>query len=113
MPLEIPLEMRFVLCSLAVWRLTHLIVAENGPWDLVVRLRAAAGESQFGTMMDCFYCTSLWIALPFVFAMARDFLFGLIAWLALSGAASLLEQLTNCETFYASSTTHLRKGTFP
>ena len=32
---------RFSLSALAVWRMTHLLVEEDGPWDLIAKLRAA------------------------------------------------------------------------
>ncbi|TLU82257.1 MAG: hypothetical protein FDX30_12220 [Chlorobium sp.] len=89
--------MLFVLGSLAVWRMTHLIVAEDGPWDLVVRLRALLGDSMAGRAMDCFYCSSMWISVPFAVFMARDVPEGVLFWLALSGSASLLEQATSRE----------------
>jgi hypothetical protein len=94
---EFSCETRFVLCILAAWRLTHLIVAEDGPWDIVVRVRARLGDSMAGRIMDCFYCSSVWIAVPFAFVMTRDILGWLVSWLAISGAASLLEQATNRE----------------
>ena len=34
---------RLVLAVLATWRLTHLLAREDGPADLVVRLRARLG----------------------------------------------------------------------
>lgn len=88
-------EARFVLCCLATWRLTHLLVSEDGPWDLVVRLRSRLGDSEAGRAMDCFYCTSLWLAMPMAFLAARSPWGWLLCWLALSGAASLLEQATS------------------
>jgi len=33
----------FTLSVLCVWRITHLLYAEDGPWDLFVRLRRFAG----------------------------------------------------------------------
>jgi hypothetical protein len=84
----------FLICSLATWRLTHLVVEEDGPFDLIVRLRSALGDSQAGRAMDCFYCSSLWLAAPIAFAVARTPLDWLLSWLALSGAAALLEQIT-------------------
>ena len=36
---------RFVLVSLAVWRVTHLLAEEDGPGDVVVRLRAREPEA--------------------------------------------------------------------
>lgn len=89
---SLSVEMQFALCSLAVWRMTHLIVAEDGPWDFVVRFRAFLGDSMAGHAMDCFYCSSLWISIPVAVILARDVAEGILFWLALSGAASLLEQ---------------------
>jgi hypothetical protein len=88
-------EARFALCCLATWRLTHLLVAEDGPWDLVVRLRARLVNSEAGRAMDCFYCASLWLAMPMAFLVAQDVWGWLACWLALSGAAALLEQATS------------------
>jgi len=90
-------EMGFLLCTLATWRLTHLLVAEDGPWDVIVRLRARLGDSVVGQAMDCFYCSSLWLAIPFAFVLADGIPGRLLSWLAISGAASLLEQATNRE----------------
>ena len=44
---------------LATWRVTHLITAEDGPWNVVARLRQAAGNGFLGDFMDCFYCSSM------------------------------------------------------
>ena len=85
----------FLVCALATWRLTHLIVEEDGPFDLIARLRAWLGDSQLGRAMDCFYCSSLWLALPIAFAISRTPLEWLFSWLALSGAACLFEQSTH------------------
>jgi hypothetical protein len=83
-----------LLGSLAVWRLTHLLHAEDGPFDLVARLRAAAGAGVLGQLMDCFYCLSLWIAAPFALILADGAKDRALLWLALSGAAGLLERAT-------------------
>jgi len=91
---EFPVGMRFILCLLALWRLTHLIVAEDGPWDMVVRLRARLGDTVVGRAMDCFYCSSLWFAIPFAIAITGGIPGRILAWLSLSGGASLLEQVT-------------------
>jgi len=84
----------FLVCSLATWRLTHLMVAEDGPFDLICHLRRLLGDSQAGRAMDCFYCSSLWLAMPMALMITRSPLDWLFAWLSLSGAASLLERLT-------------------
>jgi hypothetical protein len=79
---------------LGVWRITHLIQAEDGPWDVVVRLRARAGDGMVGQLMDCFYCLSLWIALPFALLLGESWLEHLLLWPALSAGAILLERAT-------------------
>lgn len=83
-----------VLGVLALWRLTHLLQAEDGPWDLVVRLRRRAGHGFFGQLLDCFYCLSLWLAVPLAYALGTSLAEQLLLWPALSGGAILLERLT-------------------
>jgi hypothetical protein len=84
---------RFVVAVLATWRVTHLLALEDGPADLIVRLRLRLGRSFAGALMDCFKCLSLWIAAPAALFVARRPLDWLLTWLALSGAACLLERL--------------------
>jgi hypothetical protein len=89
---------RAVLGVLCVWRLTHLLQAEDGPWDLVVHIRRAAGNGQLGKLLDCFYCLSLWIAAPFGWFLGHSAAERGSLWLALSAAAILLERATGRET---------------
>ncbi len=91
-------EARFLLVALATWRITHLLAEEDGPGDLVARLRVRAGEGQLGSLMDCFNCISIWVAAPLSIAVARKQRANPLAWLALSGAACLLEQATRTST---------------
>lgn len=83
---------------LAVWRLTHLLQAEDGPWDVVVRLRAAAGNGVLGALMDCFYCLSVWIALVFAGLLAANWVHAFLLWPALSAGAILLDRATGGPT---------------
>jgi hypothetical protein len=82
-----------VLGVLAVWRVTHLLHAEDGPWDLVVRLRRAAGAGFFARLLDCFFCLSLWVSLPVALLIGPGWREVLLLWLGLSGGASLLERV--------------------
>lgn len=86
---------RFILVALATWRLTHLLTAEDGPADVVVRLRARLGDSVVGQAMDCFYCLSLWVAAPAALFVTKSPLEWLLTWLAVSATACLLERATN------------------
>jgi hypothetical protein len=80
-----------VLC---VWRVTHLLAAEDGPWGSIARLRALAGRGVLGELMDCFNCLSLWMAAPAAAVLADGWREGIPLWLALSGGAVLLERAT-------------------
>lgn len=84
---------RFVLAVLATWRVTHLLASEDGPADLIARLRAHLGRSFLGRLMDCFHCLSFWVAAPAALFVSRRPLELLMTWLAVSGAACLLERI--------------------
>ena len=86
------LWVRFLLAILATWRLTHLFAKEDGPADLVVRFRARLGSGFAGKLMDCFNCLSVWVAAPIALLTCRKLSDRILAWLALSGAACLLER---------------------
>jgi hypothetical protein len=83
-----------LLGTLAVWRLTHMLNAEDGPWDLLVGLRRLVGTGFWGALLDCFYCLSLWIAAPFALFIGRGWPQQLLLWLAMSGGACLLARAT-------------------
>lgn len=86
--------LRLALAVLATWRVSHLLAHEDGPWNAVTRLRARLGAGVLGRLMDCFYCLSVWVAAPFAFYVAAAPLDRVVAWLAISGAACLLERAT-------------------
>ena len=79
---------------LAVWRLAHLLSAEDGPWETVVRLRLWLAAGFWGSLLDCFHCLSLWLALPFALAIGAGWWERLLLWPALSAGAILVERLT-------------------
>ena len=88
----------FVLASLAVWRVTHLVNAEDGPWDLAARLRARIGRldsPMLARAVGCFYCLSAWVALPFTPWLTLQPAAFIVTWLALSAAAIVVERLTD------------------
>ena len=104
--------LRFGLAALATWRVTHLLVNEDGPADAIVRVREKLGDSQLGALMDCFKCASMWVALPFAFFAAREPAERAVAWLALSGAACLIEDMSsNDHTPMGETNELLRKET--
>ena len=86
-----------ILGILGVWRVTHLLQAEDGPGDLIVRVRQAAGEGFWGSLLDCFYCLSLWVAAPFAWLLGGNSEERFLLWLALSAGAIFCERLTTHE----------------
>lgn len=88
------IEFQFVMASLAVWRLTHLLNAEDGPWEILANLRKWIGSGFWGELVDCFYCLSLWTAAPFAWWTGGTWPQRLLLWPAISGAAVLLQRAT-------------------
>ena len=86
-----------LLSVLAVWRITHLFSKEDGPFDIIFAIRKKAGTGFWGSLMDCFYCTSVWVALPFGIWLGNNWKEKILFWIALSGAACLLEQATSAK----------------
>lgn len=84
---------KFVVAVLATWRVTHLLAKEDGPADIIYRFRFRLGQSFAGKLMDCFNCMSLWVAAPVALFVSTRIAECCVSWLALSGAACLLEKL--------------------
>jgi hypothetical protein len=74
--------------------LTHLLNDEDGPWDASVRLRQWASDTFWADLLDCFYCLSLWVAVPFAALLGEELLEKFLLWLAFSAGAILLERTT-------------------
>lgn len=90
---EMNLWLRFVLAVLATWRVTHLLAREDGPFDLIIRFRAWVGEGFIGSLMDCYQCLSIWVAVPMAFFVTQKPIDFLVSCFAVSGAACLLERI--------------------
>ena len=84
----------FVPIVLSCWRITHLLSKEDGPFDVIYLVRKKAGAGFFGSLLDCFYCVSIWVAFPLGLWLFNSWCEKLLYWWALSGAACLLEQAT-------------------
>ena len=87
-----------VVGILGVWRITHLLSAENGPGDLFLRLRLFLGRSLAGQAIACFDCLSLWVAIPFALALSANWLDRLLWWPALSGGAMVIYRAVSRST---------------
>ncbi len=96
--------MRFyalLLGTLGVWRVTHLLHAEDGPWDVFSHMRRRLTAGVLSAIFSCFYCLSLWVAVPFALVIASGENAGLaetlLLWPALSAGAIVIERLTLIE----------------
>jgi hypothetical protein len=87
----------FLLGTLALWRVSHLLSFEDGPWRTLERMRQRLGRGVLRSLFDCFYCLTLWVAVPFAFALGETSKARLLLWPALSGAAILLQRITSRE----------------
>jgi hypothetical protein len=77
---------------LVVWRITHFIQVEEGPWHVLVVLRRFIRAREWRGPFECFYCLSLWVAPIVALGVGRDWLYRALLWPALSGGAILLER---------------------
>jgi hypothetical protein len=80
---------------LATWRVTHFLQAEDGPGDIVVRVRARLGDGHLGKLLDCFYCLSVWVAVPLAVWIGQRWDEKVLLVLGFSGGAILLERATD------------------
>ena len=80
---------------LAVWRVTHLLVGEDGPWDVFKRIRNVGKALGLERLLFCFYCASVWVAVPFAVLVTREWRALALLIPALSGGAILLERITS------------------
>jgi hypothetical protein len=84
-----------IVSVLFTWRVTHLLTAEDGPWMLLARLRRWAEGGLVGKLLACFYCASMWVAIPLAWWIGEDWPERIVIWPALSGGAILLERATS------------------
>lgn len=86
---------RLALGALATWRVTHLVHAEDGPWQLIARLRKVLSTSDMlRQLVNCFYCLSVWVAAPFAYLLGETWSERTLLLPALSAAAIMLERVT-------------------
>jgi uncharacterized membrane protein YciS (DUF1049 family) len=85
------LWLQVLVAVLATWRVSLLLVKDEGPFSVFETLRYITRENQIGALLSCVRCTSFWVAwviLGLVYLGA----WWLLAGLALSGAAWMLQK---------------------
>lgn len=98
-PVEANLNfIEFLLAVFAVWRLSHLISREDGPWNTLLRLRVKLGRSGLGSGMDCFYCVSLWVSTLLAVLITASFRSFILVSLGISGITCVMQLLIDRST---------------
>lgn len=95
-----------VVLSLAVWRISHLLMVESGPFRIFVHLRKLMGiehdaddepnlwpNTYFGQMFECPYCLTMNLAI--VFGLLWIFFPTITLYIALPFAISTMALLVN------------------
>lgn len=92
----------FLIIALATWRLTRMLVDDDGPWHIFTRLRESVGiehdddgfhskvpDTSIAQLFDCPFCMSVWTAALCLalWSIAQP----LVLIMGLSGAANLIE----------------------
>lgn len=94
--------------GLAVWRISSLLVREEGPFRIFVRLRELTGiqhdadwrpwvipDRFFAQLLGCIWCASLWVGFIFavLFLTLPEFSFRMAIVFSFSTLAILLDRL--------------------
>lgn len=98
---------RALLAALACYRLSTLLVYDDGPFDIFARLRSVAGvyrygengwpESPLGRLLSCPHCVGVWIAAGMAALVLWPGVLGdaVLLVFAIAGVQSFLEEVTN------------------
>ena len=97
--------LHLVVLALATWRLSSLISAEEGPYNIFGRFRIMIGihyigngvdaETELGKLFSCTWCLSIWIgAIASVAYVIYEPIVWIVMPLALSAAAIIVGKLT-------------------
>lgn len=89
-----------VVLVLAVFRLTRMLVDEEGPGDVFALLRQWAGcyeyghngrpVTQLGRILSCPYCAGVWVAVFLVALSLIPYVSFVVYWLAVAGGQVLI-----------------------
>lgn len=71
---NLPVLVIYLIASIAVWRISHIVSDENGPLDIFLRIRTARTTTPIlGSLVEglnCFMCNSVWFS--FIFSLLLE-----------------------------------------
>jgi hypothetical protein len=94
MTVDVGVFFRFLIAALAIWRLAFLLAREQGPWNVLSRLRRSARGNVVGALFTCVKCVGLWVSIPFAFFVRGEWPEVVVIWLALAGVTALIDEFT-------------------
>lgn len=82
----------FALYVFAVWRLSYMLVYEDGAFGIADRLRALSNHVGLGGLFSCVWCVSVWLSglMLLTHALAPSAAYIVALWLGLSACAIMV-----------------------
>lgn len=81
----------FIIVTLGVYRLSHIIVREDGPFDIFVHLRSWIGRPDRNWIakgFNCILCVSFWLAGLVSLLLGLNW----VMWLGIAGGVQLIDR---------------------
>ena len=85
----------YIIFGVLVWRITRLICFENGPFDLLLKLRGLLYKNKLGKLLECFHCFGIWVSIVICLLFLPFNHFLLVGVFSVSGLASIIELFLN------------------
>jgi len=90
-----------ILAILAVFRLTHFLKYDEGPFRIVANFRARLSNSDNVLFQEvlkailCVYCSGLWLSIPIAFLVLNESIISkfILLWLGISGGQAFIQLL--------------------
>lgn len=82
-----------IVTTLAAWRLSVLLCFESGPFNSVTYFRILLYKIRLGSLIDCFHCTSFWMAIILTWLVFAFHLSSIFLAVAVAGGASIIQKL--------------------
>lgn len=82
-----------VVSVLVTWRLSCLVCYDEGPFQVMVRVRAFFYSLGWNSLIECFHCVALWISLLVGLLVMDPCVEVFFVVLAIAGGSSMVERL--------------------
>lgn len=86
-----------IFLALATWRVTNMITDESCPFDACVWIRK---HLNIGKVLDCPYCTSVWVSLAMLLLWYTEGLYVIVYLLAVSTLTIVIHHIVKTFTAF-------------